>query len=368
MRFPAHLSLLLQRIQKRALSRFIIDVVMMPYMEAWRMGRNRMYKERKEPTRNFRREHIAMETPILRPVPPPSREEVQMVLSGFQALINGTALHDDDTRPKTTPEQSLKAIEVPPVSPIGSSCDGECTSPLGQTRSLCALPEPEGPRLQRKRSRKSLAEMFHPIQTSFDPDSWNGVRLGVQTSPVSTAESLSNSQHRTFWDTVLEEERRRAGATSAMTCVMTSSGSLSTGSSPRTCPERSSISCDQCGLIFGNKGNLTKHIQVVHDKERPYPCQSCDMAFGKRSNLVKHIQLVHKRVRPFACTQCDATFGQRSNLAAHMRTVHERQRPFPCELCPLDFGQVRPSLWNTRSLMPSLISLCLASPSGLSVA
>ena len=49
---------------------------------------------------------------------------------------------------------------------------------------------------------------------------------------------------------------------------------------------------------FGRKGDLTRHIKVVHEKRRDQACSYCkDAAFQTKRNLTRHMKTVHKKRR-----------------------------------------------------------------------
>ena len=49
------------------------------------------------------------------------------------------------------------------------------------------------------------------------------------------------------------------------------------------------------------------------------------------SKSKRHIETVHEREKPFKCSICDASFGKSWNLNAHIKTVHEGKKPIKCE-------------------------------------
>ena len=72
---------------------------------------------------------------------------------------------------------------------------------------------------------------------------------------------------------------------------------------------------------FGEKGSLTKHIDVVHLKLREHACPYCPgVAFGKKQNLLTHIDVVHLKLRDHACPYCPGVAFPRS-------TYHADEKP-----------------------------------------
>lgn len=132
--------------------------------------------------------------------------------------------------------------------------------------------------------------------------------------------------------------------------------------------------CSACHQTFTKTGNLTRHIQTVHLKNKPYQCDQCSSRFGHKTHLNRHIQTVHNRAnvvhcqecrREFKsqqqldrhfqqahsggssssgeseqirCEECGHAFSQRSNLNRHIQSIHQRLR-HQCPVCPSSFGQ-----------------------------
>lgn len=62
--------------------------------------------------------------------------------------------------------------------------------------------------------------------------------------------------------------------------------------------QRREFKCEICKVSFGLKGNLNKHIRVVHNKERPFECDVCASCFGLKSDLKRHRASVHPNAPP----------------------------------------------------------------------
>ena len=84
--------------------------------------------------------------------------------------------------------------------------------------------------------------------------------------------------------------------------------------------------CIQCLKKFGESRGLTRHIEAVHNKERPHACPEpgCAQKFGQKFNLKRHLMLVHNFEKPFPCAEqnCDKKFGDRRDLKDHYRSAH----------------------------------------------
>ena len=46
--------------------------------------------------------------------------------------------------------------------------------------------------------------------------------------------------------------------------------------------------CDICKATFTQRGNLTRHIQAVHDRKQPFSCTKCERKFAQKVNMLNH--------------------------------------------------------------------------------
>jgi len=99
----------------------------------------------------------------------------------------------------------------------------------------------------------------------------------------------------------------------------------------------SGLECQICGEACDSTAALTQHVSGVHgglgsvgisDTRRQYSCEVCGRIFSQAGNLRRHV-LTHTVQQ---CTVCGKSFSQLANLKAHLRT-HVGQRPFSCDGC-----------------------------------
>ena len=85
--------------------------------------------------------------------------------------------------------------------------------------------------------------------------------------------------------------------------------------------------CLQCGKGFVSVSALAIH-QRSHTGQQPYECNYCGMKFGVKSNLNRHLKSKHEADwshmghRSFECNHCGAKFGVKGNLNRHVRSIH----------------------------------------------
>jgi len=99
------------------------------------------------------------------------------------------------------------------------------------------------------------------------------------------------------------------------------------------------FNCDHCDKTFGMKGNLKRHINTVHLKQRNFKCEHCDKAYGLKGDLNIHINTIHLKQKNFSCDLCECTFGVKGSLKRHINIVHLKQQNFKCGLCDYTCGQ-----------------------------
>lgn len=89
------------------------------------------------------------------------------------------------------------------------------------------------------------------------------------------------------------------------------------------------IECLSCHRIM--KPNSLKAHLKTHAHERPHACDLCDARFTRRGDLERHIKVVHNKDRPFKCTKCHRAFGDKKNLRWHLSN-HDRKLFHHCQV------------------------------------
>ena len=79
-------------------------------------------------------------------------------------------------------------------------------------------------------------------------------------------------------------------------------------------------------------------------------CNVSQRAFTIKPCLTRHIQNVHGKAKPFLCNICQKTFTQKQGLTGHIltghiQTIHEKSKPFLCKICQKTFKQKKKYDW-----------------------
>ena len=96
--------------------------------------------------------------------------------------------------------------------------------------------------------------------------------------------------------------------------------------------------CPVCGVLFGEKGNLKKHIRAVHEGKYPHKCEfeNCTKSFTRSENLRRHVTTVHRMIKSYVCDYegCGKRFGEKGHLTQH-KAIHSDNKRYKCPYeCP----------------------------------
>ena len=69
------------------------------------------------------------------------------------------------------------------------------------------------------------------------------------------------------------------------------------------------FTCTICNNVVKHQRNLTRHIQTVHEKLRPFQCAVCQSCFESKQILERHFQSYHE--------------GKNQNLNNPMKKIHD---------------------------------------------
>ena len=94
------------------------------------------------------------------------------------------------------------------------------------------------------------------------------------------------------------------------------------------------LKCLKCPYKTTSTYNLDAHVRAVHDKIKRHLCKLCGYAFSHASNLRKHINQVHKKIKNHICEECGYAASQKSTLKEHVLSLHNAGKKFVCDQCP----------------------------------
>ncbi|KFB42900.1 AGAP006446-PA-like protein [Anopheles sinensis] len=106
---------------------------------------------------------------------------------------------------------------------------------------------------------------------------------------------------------------------------------------PRT---SSSRLCKLCKRMFANAKTLSKHVQTVHFKIKPFICNVCGYKCARKVTLNIHMRQ-HSGVKPLACQSCSFQTADPSALHYHKRR-HQQEKSYKCRTC--GFNTVQPTV------------------------
>ena len=95
--------------------------------------------------------------------------------------------------------------------------------------------------------------------------------------------------------------------------------------------------CSYCDKMFALTHSLQRHEKAVHLKEKPHQCSFCDQRFAQSSNLGTHEKAVHLKEKPHQCSFCDDKFSTRQEVSNHEEAIHLKETPFRCTRCRQTF-------------------------------
>jgi hypothetical protein len=85
-------------------------------------------------------------------------------------------------------------------------------------------------------------------------------------------------------------------------------------------------SFENCGYASEQKGNLKRHIKIVHDKIKDFKCDKCVYETSESGNLKKHIKMVHDKIKDFKCDKCEYITSTNGHLNRHKLSCAGEQK------------------------------------------
>ncbi|KAH9502410.1 hypothetical protein Btru_075611 [Bulinus truncatus] len=221
------------------------------------------------------------------------------------------------------------------------------TSSRIKTLPFTASPLEPAYKAQQKRKSDVVQPFLHDANTPSDKLEdkvlTNSVITVYVTSPAQIHETIQNNlkPNSVILLPPLESsfsENEKCAASSDNSYEHKSSGICNSDSSCDSFPSSASslpdttvYKCSECEYSSHNKHYYKQHVDLVHNKDRPFKCPHCDYAGKRRHALLEHM-VVHSNQRPFTCDHCNASFRKKGHLTNHIK-LHTSQKLVHCGVC-----------------------------------
>ena len=88
--------------------------------------------------------------------------------------------------------------------------------------------------------------------------------------------------------------------------------------------------CEVCDAKFSNSENKERHLKEVHGNPEVKKCSRCSHTFVRKEDLAIHVKNIHDKSAPsYKCEECAKVFNKIGNLNRHKNDVHGKDKFFP---------------------------------------
>ncbi len=97
------------------------------------------------------------------------------------------------------------------------------------------------------------------------------------------------------------------------------------------------FTCAICEQTFTWKASLKQHLNAIHHNLKPFCCTICGTSFSSNSKVRRH-EKTHTGEKSVTCDLCKKGFWSKLDLSRHIDAVHHKLKPFLCVLCGKSFS------------------------------
>ncbi|XP_061725816.1 zinc finger protein 260-like isoform X3 [Cydia pomonella] len=114
--------------------------------------------------------------------------------------------------------------------------------------------------------------------------------------------------------------------------------------------------CELCGFKSIHKSKVTRHIKLVHLKEKRMTCNICKYQCFDTYALKKHM-VRHEGEKSYECKFCKKKFARKTTCSMHEK-IHTGEKNKVCELCGAAFVQKASLNYHMLKYHPDSVQHC----------